>query len=247
MRNTAMPSEVHEPGTDIGGRGPGVRPPDGLGGGDPQRQPEGNPRLRRRLQRARIGLGAGATGISIFFLALASAYVVRQGGGRLVEGEFVTDWRPLTLPSIVWLNTVILLVSSVTAELARRQMFHEPTLTEEWLGLGRPTKRRALPWMGVTLVLGIGFLVGQYSAWQQLNFEGWFLQKNPSSSFFFMLTGAHAVHLIGGLIGLGWASACTVLLRPMESRQVATDISVWYWHLMGVIWLGLLGLMYFAK
>ncbi|HUR37621.1 MAG TPA: cytochrome c oxidase subunit 3, partial [Terriglobales bacterium] len=136
---------------------------------------------------------------------------------------------------------------SVTVELARRQMFHEPALTEEWLGLGRPTQRRALPWMGITLVLGIAFLVGQYMAWLQLNFEGWSVQKNPSSSFFFILTGAHAIHLLGGLIALTWASLATALARPMESRQLATDISGWYWHFMGLLWIGIVALLYFAK
>ena len=151
------------------------------------------------------------------------------------------------LPRILWLNTFILLISSATAELARRQLFDEPALTEEWLGLGRPTRRRALPWQGITLILGIGFLVGQYLAWRQLNFAGWLVKTNPSSSFFFILTGAHAVHLLGGLIALTWAALATALARPMESRQVATDISAWYWHYMGLLWLGILGLMYFAK
>ncbi|MEO6120344.1 MAG: cytochrome c oxidase subunit 3, partial [Terriglobales bacterium] len=118
---------------------------------------------------------------------------------------------------------------------------------EEWLGLGSPTRRRALPWLGITLVLGIGFLFGQYEAWKQLNFEGWFIKTNPSSSFFFILTGTHALHLVGGLIALAWASAATALARPMESLQVATDISAWYWHFMGVLWLGVVGLMYFAR
>ncbi len=250
MSNVAITNEVQEPKIDGGGRGPDVRPPGGGGGGDEsRRQPEGNPRLRRRLLRARVGLGAGAVGIMIFFLALASAYLVRQGGGKMdaTTGEFIHDWRPLALPTILWLNTVLLIVSSVTAELARRQMFHEPALTEEWLGMGRPTRRRALPWLGITLVLGIGFLAGQYEAWKQLNFAGWFVKTNPSSSFFFLLTGAHALHLLGGLIALTWAAAATAMGRPMESRQVATDISAWYWHFMGALWLGIVALMYFAK
>ncbi|HUS19028.1 MAG TPA: cytochrome c oxidase subunit 3 [Terriglobales bacterium] len=250
MRTTAISNQVEEPRVNVGGGGTNLRPPRGGDGGDePRRQPEGNPRLRKRLMRARVGLGAGATGITIFFLALASAYIVRQGGGKMdpATGEFINDWKPLVLPGILWLNTAILFVSSVTAELARRQMFHEPALLEEWLGLGRPTQRGALPWMGITLILGIGFLIGQYMAWQQLNIEGWLMKTNPSSSFFFILTGAHALHLLGGLIALSWASVATALAKPMESRQLATDISAWYWHFMGLLWLGILGLMYFAK
>jgi cytochrome c oxidase subunit 3 len=199
--------------------------------------------------RARIGLGAGAVGIGIFFLARASAYLVRQGSGPTLDryGHEVGGWKPLELPQILWLNTALLLVSSVTAELARRQMFHEPALMQEWLGMGRPTQRRTLPWIGITLVLGLGFLAGQYAAWMQMNFMGWYVKTNPSSSFFFILTGAHAAHLIGGLTALTWAALATALGRPMETRQVATDISAWYWHYMGLLWIGILSLMYFAK
>jgi len=199
--------------------------------------------------RARVGLGAGATGIMIFFLAIASAYIVRQGSGPVLDhyGKETGGWKSLALPQILWLNTLLLLVSSVTAELAGRQLFHEPSLAEEWLGLGRPTRRRALPWLGITLILGFGFLAGQYLAWLELNIQGWLLKTNPSSSFFFILTGAHAVHLVGGLIALTLAALATARGRPMESRQVATDISVWYWHFMGVVWLGILTLLYLAK
>lgn len=251
MRTTSLPSEIREPSTDTGGRGPDVRPPSGSGwGGDESRRPpEGNPRLRRRLLRARIGLGAAAVGITMFFLALTSAYLVRQGSGPVLDryGQEIGAWKPLELPGILWLNTALLLVSSVTAELARRQMFHEPALMQEWLGMGSPTRRWALPWLGITLVLGLGFLAGQSLAWVEMNIRGWFIKTNPSSSFFFLLTGVHAAHLLGGLIGLTWAAAATALGRPMESRQIATDISTWYWHLMGALWLGVVALMYFAK
>lgn len=250
-REVTIPNEVREPTVDVGGRGPDMRPPaGGEGGGDEgRRQPEGNPRFRRRLLRARIGLGAAAVGISIFFLAMSSAYLVRQGTGPSIDryGREVGAWIPLMLPQIVWFNTLLLIASSVTAEMARRQLFHQPALTEEWLGLGKPTQRRALPWMGITLLLGVGFLAGQYLAWREMNIAGWGDMKSPSSSFFFIFTGAHAAHLVGGLIALAWASVATALSRPIETRQVLTDISVWYWHLMGAVWLGILGLMYFAR
>jgi cytochrome c oxidase subunit III len=248
MKRVDATPEV-EPQPSLGGGGADRLPPPPGYDGDERRKPEGNPRLRRRLLRARVGLGAGAVGISIFFLAIASAYLVRQGtpAGTDRFGNPIGEWKTLVLPQIIWLNTLLLLVSSFTVELARRQMFHEPALMQEWLGIGRPTQRRALPWMGITLILGFAFLGGQYLAWMQMNILGWFVQTNPSSAFFFILTGAHALHLLGGLIALGWAAFSTARGRPMESRQVATDISAWYWHLMGGIWLGIVGLMYFAQ
>ena len=132
-------------------------------------------------------------------------------------------------------------------EMARRQVFREPLVTEEWLGLGTPTRTASLPWLGVTFLLGIGFLVGQFLAWQQLHAQGIFLASNPSSSFFFLLTGTHALHLIGGVVALSWASLAGILARPLESRQIATDVSAWYWHAMGVLWIYIFVLFHFVR
>ena len=75
--------------------------------------------------------------------------------------RIVNTWLPATIPPILWLNTAVLLLSTVTMEIARRHMFHEIDAMEEWFGLGKPTSRRALPWLIATLVLGSLFLAGQ--------------------------------------------------------------------------------------
>ncbi len=233
----------------IGGRGPKPPASVGLGGDDWKNNPPGRRGPRERLKRFRVALGLVLISVFVLFIGLTSAYVVRQGGGTLdtTTGVFTRDWKPIAVPQILWLNTLLLLLSSATIEFARRQVFREPMVTEEWLGLGTPTRRASLPWLGLTLVLGFGFLVGQFVAWQQLNAQGIFMATNPSSSFFFILTGAHALHLLGGIIVLTWAALASVLSRPLESRQIATDCGAWYWHAMGVLWLYIFALLLFVK
>src|SRR5437764_11417791 len=164
---TISPHTVEiEPNT--GGRGPAPPSHVGLGGDEWRNNPPGRRGPRERLRKFRVGVGLALISIFILFVGLTSAYVVRQGGGTLDEhtGVFTRDWKPVVIPQILWLNTVLLLLSSLTIELARRQVFREPLVTEEWLGLGTPTRRASLPWLGLTLVLGLGFLTGQYVAWR---------------------------------------------------------------------------------
>ncbi|HUQ49425.1 MAG TPA: hypothetical protein VM056_01830, partial [Terriglobales bacterium] len=204
MPKALSDTEVLEPRSDVGGRGPDGRPPAGDDGDDEWGgHSPGRRGPRDRLHRYRTGVGLGVVGIYMFFIALCSAYLVRQGTeSRNAAGEFVRDWQPIIIPGILWINTALLALSSVSVEFARRQLFSETLIVPEWLGIGTPTRRRSLPWLGITLLLGAAFLIGQYLAWKSLNTQGVFISTNPSSSFFFILTGAHAVHLVGGLTAL---------------------------------------------
>ena len=115
--------------------------------------------------------------------------------------EQIGDWHPVPLPPILYLNTAVLLLSGLTMELARRNIFHEIDVLEEWLGLGRPALHRALPWLGATLALGAMFLAGQWMAWRQLTAQGFAFDQNatPASYFFYLITGLHAAHLLLGV------------------------------------------------
>ena len=221
------------PPTHFGGEGGGTPPPRG--------GPGGNPRLRRY----RIGLAFAIVSVYMLFIAITSAYVYRQGTSRFDEQSmtYTSDWKPMVVPQILWLNTFLLLLSSVTSELARRQIFREPGATEEWLGMGSPAKKASLPWLAISLVLGFGFLSGQFLAWKQLFEQGIYASTNPSSSFFYLLTGTHAVHLFGGIIAFLWTVAANLLHRPLLSRQIALDVTAWYWHAMGILWLYVFTLM----
>jgi cytochrome c oxidase subunit III len=135
----------------------------------------------------------------------------------------------------------------MTMELGRRHFFEEIDVMEEWLGLGRPTIRRAAPWLGATVVLGALFLAGQWVAWQQLVRQGVFFASNPSSHFFYLITGTHGLHLLLGLAALAGAMLGLAFLRRVELRQVVVDCTAWYWHTMGVFWIFLFGLLVFCQ
>jgi cytochrome c oxidase subunit 3 len=224
MATLTQPVVVEDPRPQTSGRGPGAPPPgegDSGGGG-----PEGN-RLQDRLRLYRIGLGVGMVPVVMLFVAFTSAYIVRQGLGG--------DWSTTSLPPMIWINTLILLASSVTAEFARR-------------GIAQPaTQAAAPPWLGITLVLGLGFLAGQLVAWRQLAAQGIYISTNPSSSFFYLLTGSHGFHLAGGVLAWLYAGATALLRAPMARQRIVLDLAAWYWHFMDGLWIYILGLMYFAK
>jgi cytochrome c oxidase subunit III len=217
----------------------------------PPRRPRGNgddhgpPHERRgprdRLRRYRVGLAFALVSIAIFFVAVSGAFWIRAffGSVDIQTGEPVAPWMPPPFPAILWVNTAVLLVSSVTIEFARRRVFREPEVTEEWLGL-RPPSGSLLAWLGATLALGLAFLGGQTVAWFQLYAAGIFGAQHPGGSFFYLLTGAHAAHLCGGIVALVFAIVFAAAGRSLSSRQISTDVSAWYWHAMGAIWLYIL-------
>ncbi|MGA8763095.1 MAG: cytochrome c oxidase subunit 3 [Candidatus Sulfotelmatobacter sp.] len=228
-------------------------------GGDPPVPPSGGgndggnggtPDYGQRLRRARLGLVCLIAPIVMLFVSLTSAYIVRQGLPTFdnATSSYVRDWGEVNLPWVLlMINTAVLLVSSLTMEGARRGIARQAALA--------PVKsipgvslcdERAFPWLGVTLVLGLGFLVGQWLAWKELENGGFFVATNPNSSFVYLLTGTHAVHLAGGIIALLWAAIAS-LRRPLESRRIVIDVAAWYWHFMALLWLYVFALLEFAR
>ncbi len=157
----------------------------------------------------------------------------------------VGDWKPVLLPSILFLNTASLILSSLTMEIARRHIFREIDVLEEWLGLGTPALRRTTPWLGATLLLGVLFLAGQMLAWKQLTAQGFAFDRRatPASNFFYLVTGMHAAHLAGGLLALVFCLVALHKLRRVEVRQIAVDATAWFWHTMGLAWLVLFAIL----
>lgn len=172
---------------------------------------------------ASTGIWVILFGISMSFAALTSALVVRKGSAP--------DWRHLSLPYILYLNTLVLIASSFTLEGARRRI------------VGSTKNRNASVSdvrLKVTFLLGLLFVGGQYLAWSQLRSQGVYLATNPSSSFFYVLTVAHAMHVIGGLIGL------SLIMRRIAKatlRLSTLGIVSRYWHFMGALWIYLLILL----
>jgi cytochrome c oxidase subunit 3 len=187
----------------------------------------------------------------MFFVVLVALFYARQAGTHMDARTLrqIGDWHPVLLPPILFLNTAVLLLSSLTMEIARRHIFREIDVLEEWLGLGRPALRRTLPWLAATLALGLLFLGGQAMAWRQLTAQGFAFDQNatPASYFFYLITGLHAAHLALGILALVFCLGALGLLKRVESRQIAVDATAWFWHTMGLAWIVLFVVLVFGQ
>jgi cytochrome c oxidase subunit 3 len=223
MPGTSAPPDIEIVVEDIGGNG-GRTPPwrgDGGGDDDKNRSPNRPPSPNRYYTAIILAL----VSILMFFMALASAFLLRRSGG--------TDWVQIHLPSVLWLNTLVLIASSLTLELARKR------LADANLAAFRTL------W-NVTTGFGALFLLGQLIAWRQLVAQGVYMASNPASSFFYIFTGAHGVHLLGGVGALLYVT----LRKNVEGRislSTAAEITSYYWHFMDGLWVFLLALLYLGK
>jgi cytochrome c oxidase subunit 3 len=178
----------------------------------------------------RLGMWVGIASILMLFTALSSAYIVRAASS--------SDWQPLAMPRILLLSSVLILISSGTLEAARHNL-----------------KRAAVggykSWLLLTVVLGLGFLASQLVAWRQLAKQGVYVASNPHSSFFYVLTAAHGVHLLGGLAALAYLSLRS--RAPQDDRvattraQAKADAVTLYWHFMDFLWIYLFVLLFYVR
>jgi len=203
------------------GRGGGTDVP--AGGDDDGEGSGGSPGIPQRAYFTVIQLGLA--GIIMFFMALTSSFLVRKGLGN--------DWVAFNFPRILWLNTLILLASSITIQIARRHLREDEKVAFK-------------QWWSATTGLGILFLAGQFIAWRQLAGQGVFLVTNPSSSFFYVLTAAHGLHLFGGILALLYVSHRN-WQRSRISQATATDVASIYWHCMDGLWIFLFALLYLGR
>ncbi len=178
---------------------------------------------------ASTGIWVGLASIAMTFAAFTSALVVRQGSAA--------DWQHFPLPPVLYLNTLVIIASSITLEMARRRA---PAFMSSLQRGGTPAASPAR-WLYLTLGLGLLFVTGQTFAWMQLRSEGFRLATNISYSFFYVLTVAHALHLLGGLGGL-----VRVLSKFNHAtlKRTTLDATSRYWHFMGVLWVYLLILLW---
>jgi cytochrome c oxidase subunit 3 len=239
---------VKTPKTGYGGGG--TRPPvPGGGGGD--RGGNGSPDYGQRLRRTRLGLLVGLIASTMVFVSFTSVYVMRRGLPTLDDrsGGYVHDWLQVNLPTgLLLVNTILLVLSSITVELARRQITRQTALAPlqsiPGVSIG---KERNFPWLGATVVLGLGFLVGQWMAWRELGARGFYLATSPSSSMVYLLTATHAIHLTGGLLVLMYAAATALMHRAVEGRRIVVDVTAWYWHFMAFVWIYIFALLEFVR
>lgn len=170
------------------------------------------------------GIWVGLAAITMTFAAFTSAMVVREGSGG--------DWRHFSLPTILYVNTAVLLASSIVLQLARRRFASTAPLAD-----GSQSVSRAFYGTGI---LGLMFIFGQYAAWVQLRSEGLYVASSPNSSFFYVFTVLHALHVLGGLAGLLYVIS---KFKRGALRTNTLDAAARYWHFMGALWIYLFFLL----
>jgi cytochrome c oxidase subunit 3 len=182
----------------------------------------------------RTGAWVVIAGIVMLFTALTSAYIVRSASSN--------DWQPIAMPKVLWLSTALIMISSVTMEISRRSLKQK----------GRPQSDAVYGrWLVITVMLGLAFLGTQLLAWRQLVRQGVYMASNPFNSFFYLFTAAHGLHLLGGILALGYLLMRTRRRRDTvvgELRRVgAADAATTYWHFMDGLWIVLFLLLFFWK
>ena len=203
---------------------PPGRGDDGHGGGD---GPGGG--SRRGGSNAPLPAGAykiaiwvAIISITMLFLALTVVMLFRA-----IDSN---DWVHTAVPPLLYFNTAILLTSSFTMEYSKR-------------ALRREANKQFIRWLRITTGLGIAFIAGQLVAWRELAAHGIYIATNPSSSFLYLLTAAHGLHLLGGILALLYLvfRARSIISNPR--KRIAVDITAIYWHFMDGLWIYLLVLL----
>lgn len=173
------------------------------------------------LPAAKIGLGIFIAVASVLFALFLSAYFMRME---------LADWRPLPVPTLLWFNTVMLVLSSVALQWARVAVRRDAieSVKGGLLGAG---------------VCSLVFLAGQIVAWRQLTDAGYGLASNPANAFFYMLTAAHALHVIGGLVALSGTADKVWRDARIGQVRLSVELCAAYWHFLLLVWLILFGLL----
>lgn len=181
------------------------------------------PVMERQERGSSSGIWVGVFAITMSFAAFTSALFVREG---------TADWSHLALPPVLYFNTLLLLASSATLESARHSLGVNASGNSDGM-------RKASTWAMITLLLGLGFCAGQLHAWRELRAEGIYLATNPNSSFFYLLTFLHSLHVLVGIVVLGYL-VWRLMARRMAMRRSLFENTAIYWHFMGVLWVYLL-------
>jgi cytochrome c oxidase subunit 3 len=205
------------------------------GGGDDHRKDD----LYRNMQENEETIPDKARVVTWFLLlvvlmtfgGLIGAYVV-------IATNRVAEWRPFDLPIPVWISTALIIISSFVYHAGKK-------------AIDRDEHEKARNYLVGTTVLGAAFIASQILAWMALVRAGLYMQGDPYAGFFYILTGIHAIHVLGGIVALG-----AILLRvwtptaygpELEYRRNLARSVGWYWHFMGALWLVLFALLGFWK
>lgn len=175
---------------------------------------------RNRIHPKKLAMWVAIVSLIMMFTALTSAYIVRRAAG---------NWLEFSIPSIFYVNTLVIVGSSLTLHAAYAAFKREAAFAYKSL-------------LGITFLLGIAFVVLQYLGWEQLAAEGVPLKINPSGDFVYAISGLHAVHVLGGIAALAVALvvAFVTKLKRTPARQLRLELTLTYWHFVDILWIYLI-------
>jgi len=179
---------------------------------------------------ARVGLWVFLAVLTSLFALFITGYWIRMGNGP-AHGVFQLDWQPVVEPRILWLNTALLALGSVCMQWARSAV-----------NRGDASGTSRAWWLGG--LFAVAFLLGQMIAWRQLQQAGLYAASNPANAAFYLLTGVHAAHLVGGLVA--WTRTKLRMLQhgpDLEPVRLSVELCSVYWHFLLLVWLVLFALL----
>jgi cytochrome c oxidase subunit 3 len=182
--------------------------------------------LKERVNRNLLYVGIFS--IVMLFSGLTSAYIVRQADGQ---------WLKFSLPGMFWVSSAVILVSSITMHWAL-------------YSVRRAYYSRLVTGVALTLVLGIVFCITQFLSWGQLVESGiYFAGKtaNPSGSFLYALSGLHLIHIVSGILSLGWVLISALRKKYTAERHSGVRNAALYWHFLDGLWIYLFVFLIFMQ
>lgn len=214
-----------------GGNDGGGSNDDGGSGGGYNRYPEQEADENAVPDKAKVVTWFLLIVVLMTFGGLIGAYVVIATNG-------VAEWKPFDLPIQVWLSTILIVASSVTYHLAQTTVF-------------KNDHKKLRRYLIATTVLGAAFISSQIIVWLDLVERGYYMSGNPYAGFFYIITGIHAVHVLGGVIALG-----AIILRTAVQTEYGPELQYrrnlarsvgWYWHFIGILWIVIFAMLGFWK
>jgi cytochrome c oxidase subunit 3 len=176
------------------------------------------------LPTAKIGLGVFLAVVGSLFALFLSAYLMRMS---------LADWRPVPKPTVLWFSTGVLILASVALQWAKD-------------AAQRGEIERVRTGLAAAGVATFAFLAGQLLGWRQLSATGHLLASNPASTFFYLITALHGLHLLGGLVAWGRTSLRAWRGAPDDAVKLSVELCSMYWDFLLLVWLVLFFLLFFT-
>ncbi|MBK7681262.1 MAG: cytochrome c oxidase subunit 3 [Bacteroidia bacterium] len=178
-----------------------------------ENQPQEKPKIATEKVLLAIGIGS----IVMLFAGLTSGYIVRQAEG---------NWKFFEVPSVFYISTIIILISSFTMQMAIR-------------AVKKDDLAQVKTFLLITLGLGLAFVFSQFLGWNELvKNDVYFADKlTPSGSFFYVITGLHLAHLAFGLLGLIITGSKSIRERYNSQNYLGISLCAIYWHFLGGLWI----------